>query len=255
MKILNLVLYSPNNHYDQMKTILLDYYKNHRLTKDNSVKTIFYWSDPNLDTNFKVISDDAVIIKGNETMIPGILQKTMIAMKWACENFQFDFLMRSSVSTLVDLDELFEFLSKNPLHYGGHLQLNVHIQAWVDPDIGIVDQTKLEVPYSQGTSIVFSRPVVDTLTKDINKMNYSLQDDVSFGWKMMELKVPFTRLTQKSNLSSLEKGVIFYRNKTKEDRDKDVTNIKNLSDLLTKRGGEGFHLTFSESLGQSVVQL
>lgn len=255
MKIFNLVLCSPDLYYDQMKEVLSKHYANHRLTKDNTIKTFFYWFDPNIDTTIKVISDDVVLVKGNETMIPGILQKTMSIMKWAVDNFDFDYLLRSSVSTLVDFDELVSFLVKNEVHYGGHLQLNVLIQAWVDPDIGIVDQTKIEVQYAQGTSITFSRKVAQILTKDITKIDYSLMDDVSFGWKMRELQIPFVRLLQKSNLSEIQSGVIFYRNKTKGEREKDVNNIQRLSLLLNQRDSSKFVLNFGDVIKSEVISI
>ena len=68
--ILHLVLYSDEDYYNKMYEITRKYYK-----KFNNVKTIYYKFSSSIEDNYK-LEDDILLIKGNESYIPGVLDKT-----------------------------------------------------------------------------------------------------------------------------------------------------------------------------------
>ena len=47
-----------------------------------------------------------IYIKGEETFIPGILEKTLLAIKISSKNFTYDYIVRTNISTLVNYIKL-----------------------------------------------------------------------------------------------------------------------------------------------------
>lgn len=115
MKILNLVLYSNNHYFDAMKDLTSTYYK-----KFQKVKTLYYKYTPSLQQDI-LLDEDVLHIKGNESLIPGILLKTLKAFEFAFNmNEEFDYIIRTNISTVVNFDLLINSLNPS-LYYGGAL--------------------------------------------------------------------------------------------------------------------------------------
>ena len=76
ISIINLVLYSNDNEYEKMYDLTKKYY-----SKFTNVKTIYYSFDENIIHEYE-LNDDILRIKGKETYIPGILEKTINAFKY-----------------------------------------------------------------------------------------------------------------------------------------------------------------------------
>ena len=202
MKIIHLVLYSTNNEYDQMYHLTRKYY-----TKFSNVTTIYYHF--NDIVNDYELNDDILFIKGTETFIPGILDKTIKAFQYI-NHHDFDYMIRSNISTIVDFDKLIEYLQHTPIQYGSGLN-----NRWG------------HFKYASGTSIIFSK---DALTHFLNKKQhlcYNLIDDVSIGLLMNDhlpmieqhyivnkfIFIPDVKNDHEQLLSILSNSYIFYRNR------------------------------------------
>lgn len=108
-KYLNIILYSDVKDYPstifyiQMKNLMYKYL----ITLEN-FKFYFYKYDENIDEDY--IIDEVthmILIKGKESMIPGMLNKTLKTME-ICKNMDYDYIVRSGISTIID----FEILDK-----------------------------------------------------------------------------------------------------------------------------------------------
>ena len=225
IKILNLVLYSSDNGgpYDKMKQITEEFYK-----KFTNVRTIYYRFSNDINKNIE-LRDNILYIKGRETYIPGILQKTLHAFEYF-QNENYDYLVRSNISTIIRFDILTHDLLENPVDYGCGLCFGKE--------------------YSSGTSIILSSNIVKKIVKYKNEIDMSMIDDMSIG-DIINRKIP--EIEMKPVLTSLENNgffiipdsdektlhefiesnkIVFFRNRN-EDREKDVRQMKIIVDYIT----------------------
>jgi hypothetical protein len=78
------------------------------------VEAYFIKGDPSLATNF-VIKDDIIWLKTDESLIPGILNKTLLAMEAFLPRLhQFNFLLRTNLSSFYVFPTLLQFLINCP---------------------------------------------------------------------------------------------------------------------------------------------
>ena len=172
INIINLVLYSKDTEYDKMYELTKKYYK-----RFSNVKTIYYHFNENLNNDYE-LKDDILNIKGKETYIPGILDKTIKAFEYIDKNYNYDYLIRTNISTIVNFDLLTQYLQDNTIKYGGGFKI------MITKDHPYLDLINLI--YSSGTSIIFSK---GTLTHFLNKKQFirtDAIDDVSIGLLMRD---------------------------------------------------------------------
>jgi hypothetical protein len=238
LKYVNLVLYSENREYDEMKEITQKYYN-----KFENVKTIYYKFDDKINEAYKM-EGNMLKIKGKETYVPGILEKTVKAMEYV-ENDEYDYLVRSNISTIVDFKLLDEELEKKPIEYGGGLINNLQR---LDENAGIKDETHFGLNYVSGTAIIMSKSILKEMIKQKDKMDYKIVDDVSIGVLMHFLKKSPVIVKEGSFLivsdtngdaekiikMISEKPYIFYRNRN-NDRKTDVKQMRIVIDHLMKQ--------------------
>ena len=222
LKYVNLVLYSDDKDYNKMKEITEKYYK-----KFENVTTIYYKFDKGI-TNKYEMEGNLLKIKGTESYLPGILDKTVKAMEYVVNNkYDCDYLVRSNISTIVDFELLDKELSKKPIEYGGGL---INELQMIDKSGGIMDETYFGLKYASGTAIVFSKKTLEQVIAKRDKINYKLIDDVAIGLLMRdELKKPTEQvgsflIVSDSNMPD-KKPYVFYRNRS-SNRETDVKNMK-----------------------------
>jgi hypothetical protein len=224
LKYVNLVLYSEDKDYNQMKEITEKYYK-----KFENVTTIYYKFDKDMVEKHRM-DGNVLKIKGTESYLPGILDKTVKAMEYVLEkNYGCDYLVRSNISTIVDFELLDKELRKNPIEYGGGL---INELQMIDKSGGIVDDTYFGLKYASGTAIVFSKKTLEQVMAKRDKINYKVIDDVAIGLLMRdEFNKPaeqvgsFLIVSDGSEIS--KKPYVFYRNRS-SNRATDVKNMKRI---------------------------
>ena len=224
LKYVNLVLYSEDKDYNQMKEITEKYYK-----KFENVTTIYYKFDKDMVEKYRM-DGNVLKIKGTESYLPGILDKTVKAMEYVLEkNYGCDYLVRSNISTIVDFGLLDKELRKNPIEYGGGL---INELKMIDKSGGIVDDTYFGLKYASGTAIVFSKNTLEQVMAKRDKINYKLIDDVAIGLLMRdEINKPAEQvgsflIVSESNMPD-EKPYVFYRNRS-SNRATDVKNMRRI---------------------------
>jgi hypothetical protein len=66
---------------------------------------------PDITNDIEQIGD-SIYVKGEESIIPGIWKKTRAAMKYCLENEEFDYLLRSNLSSFFRFDLLYKVLEQ-----------------------------------------------------------------------------------------------------------------------------------------------
>jgi hypothetical protein len=116
MNIIILIIASDeNSKYIEMQNIWRRYMNNH-----SNIKSFFIKSTNTIDQN--VILDyntNTMYIKNDETYIPGILEKTVHAIQFCIHNFNYDYIYRTNLSSLLDINKFYNFISNTSIKYGG----------------------------------------------------------------------------------------------------------------------------------------
>ena len=215
--ILHLVLYSDDEYYNKMYEITRKFYK-----KFNNIKTIYYKFSPSINNDYE-LNDDILLIKGNESYIPGILDKTMKAFKYF-ENDNFDYIVRSNISSIIN----FNLINFDNIDYGGGYYLTLN---WIDPNSGIDDDKYFGTEYFSGTFILFSKKLFRNILKNSHFINFNIIDDVAIG---LLIHQHFNDIITKiipgfiivDNINNLDFNTITcYRNRS-NDRNIDIKNME-----------------------------
>lgn len=239
-KIVQLVLYSQaHDDYRAMRDLTSRYYR--RFEPD--IQTFYYAFDEKLDVPIRR-EDNLLLIRGTESFVPGILLKTMEAFRWVLKHVpDVEYVVRSNISTIVDLSLLRERLREQPIYYGGSMRLSHE-----------------SVDFVSGTCIVIHRGVVEKLV-DVG-VRLDIIDDVSIGQAIFEhmssilplinLQADFLHVPNcGGDLKKLEallesKKYAFYRNRSSlihwirswehEDRSRDLEQMKFILEHLDAFG-------------------
>lgn len=168
LRIVHLVLYSDEPHYQQMYQLTRKYY-----AQFNNIRTIYYKFSKTISTPFE-FKDDILSIKGEETFIPGILDKTIQCFEWVEKNIKnYDYVIRSNISTIINFEILVPLIQKEPIEYGG----------------GLLWKHEYPIEFISGTCIIFSNQVFNKLVQYKDNFDRTLIDDVSIG-KFIKENIP-----------------------------------------------------------------
>lgn len=174
-KLLNLVLYSNDHIYDNMYNALSNFYKRYAF-----IDTIFYRFDDSITTDYEK-KGDILKIKGSESLLPGVLDKTIKAFLWVNKNLcinDYSYIVRSNISTIIEFGKFKTVIDNNPFDYGSFLLFTLD---WIDKYYGICDKKYFGTKFASGTNIILQKNVFLYILKNIHKLDYSIADDVSIG--------------------------------------------------------------------------
>ena len=238
MNIAIIIIFSKEQTaYPEMKKILENYY-----SKFTNIK--YYFTQYRVQNNDLEIENNDIFVNGKETRL-GITKKTLIAMNHV-KNDNCDFLIRTNISTVIDIKSLMLFLKAIPNKniYCGGLYNRL---GWRPP--GIEDDRYLGLAFVGGTSIIMSNDICSSFCNNLEKFNHALVDDVSFGLFIKDNHPDvlietdnFTKpnaaikLVNNLNINSLIKNlpnnnIVFYRNNN-VGRKIDVEHMKIICDSI-----------------------
>jgi hypothetical protein len=225
MKILNLILYSENDPaYPRMREVLQDHNRRY-----SYVQTLFYIYDPTLKTDHD-ISGDLLRIRGVETYVPGILNKTLEAIR-ITQSWDYDILVRTNISTIVDFSGLVGYCSDPGFFAGGPMGALFQI----DPAGGIFDSRFNGCNIILGWCMVLSRAAISLLLEKRQFIDTSVIDDVSISdFLLRKMKKSATNLHYKCVCvtRSYDPTKLVFRNCTYGDRMADVARMRDLSSKM-----------------------
>lgn len=220
IRILNLILYSETNEeYKRMYKILSRY------LKKINVNYYFYCYKENLKKEYEIV-DDIIYIKGTESLVPGCLDKTLKVFS-ICKNLDFDYVVRSNISEVINFKLLKKYLETVKVKYGGATLLNL---SWYDPPSGIIDQRYWNTYFIRGNAIIFDKEVFELIESNRNEiLGYNVVDDVAFGIFLKNKINDIYFTDEKTNVNRVYDDVIFYRNKSYNRQD-DLLNMEKITE-------------------------
>lgn len=186
LRILHLVLYSTTDPiYVAMRNATLQWYE--VAAFNHCVMTVYYCWNPALPRGTYRYTEAEMLLElgGEETFLPGILEKTVLTfqlMHVSLDMMDFDYVVRSNVSTVVDFRVLSRSLQQWPVNYGG-TSINVIDDKYCDPPCGLTDGRYCGLSYGTGCCIVLSRDAFLWLVQPevVAQLDYSVIDDVALG--------------------------------------------------------------------------
>ena len=184
-----------------------------------------------------------LVIYSESEFYKGILGKTLKSLEYLIQKgLVYDFIVRTNISTLINLDLLYKHLTNIPTEniYTGGFILNLQ---WLDPEAGIIDETLFGTEFLQGTCIILSWDIVNKLVNNLNKIRYDIIDDVSIAIFIKQYATEAYKNSSKymcsfmyfnSRLCKLSdaRDRIFIRNKDERNRENDVKNMNKLVEYL-----------------------
>jgi hypothetical protein len=164
---------------------------------------------------------NTLFLKGSESVTPGIYLKTMKALQHIQSKYEYDFVLRTNLSSFFNVPHVIRYLQDKPLqHFAGGYPV-----FW----------------FTSGTCIFFSRDVGELLTQDI-RYGDATHDDVLISRLLDEKQIPRQGLEPfdvkyylnsycKENVQNLSEDEVnlflFYRCKS-EYRQNDILHFQDL---------------------------
>jgi hypothetical protein len=247
INILHFVLFSNGKEYDEMYKITRKYYNTF-----SNIKTIYYKYDDKISEECIMdYENDMFLIKGVETYLPGILEKTITTFKYfkeMIENEKYDYILRTNISTIIVMDNFLNELEKCPIDYGGG---RIGVLWNLDIASGINDRRWFGTKFASGTNLLFSREAYLKMLEKIELIDYTIIDDISIAilfaenikqYEVKNLKgncykfVPDLKGDPNSMKDYLNnnRDAIYYRNKNGS-RKTDVIQIGQIVDYLQNK--------------------
>ena len=237
MRLLNLIIYSTDvPEYEEMYKIQSEYLKKIGIEHYFIIFSEYMNEMFGENVSNVVTYDNIIYIKGSETFIPGILWKTICGIEIFKDRTEFDYIIRSNISEIVNFDLLSRKLNEVDFDYGGAQYKEL---TWIDPRAGIFDWYYLNLKFVQGNAIIISNNFKNIIFENINKINFDIIDDVAFGILYEDLKYKHNlkdvvTFEERINTDVYEDDIVFYRNKH-EERKIDVINMKKICDEILKK--------------------
>uniref|UniRef100_A0A6C0D9Z7 Uncharacterized protein n=1 Tax=viral metagenome TaxID=1070528 RepID=A0A6C0D9Z7_9ZZZZ len=238
MKILILFIYSDSDTYKKMMILQRKYIHNFE-----EVDSFFVQMRENQENNIE-IEGDMIFVKGTEAYL-NILYKTIQSIEYLFSKKKYNFLIRTNISTIVNIPQLLiklnTFPSKNM--YSGSLSKKL---CWLDINGGITDSKLWGTEFIVGISIILSFDLVNFLIENKDKLDYNIIDDVSLGYFIKNYSPESLEIGKKylvnhifsnnDNMKQIEldyNSYIIFRNKN-NDRNDDLKTMNKVCQLIYK---------------------
>jgi hypothetical protein len=235
MKILLLTIFSHNYVFNEMLKIQRKY-----IHHNKNIDVYFVTFDEEMTEDIK-INNDIIYVKGKESNIT-ILYKTIKSLDHIINTLgeKYDYIVRSNISTIINLNNLYSYLSTSPktnLYTGGKLEI-IHWELSPN-EISEYKQDQRNkffgLKFIQGIGIILSYDIVKQILNDANSIEYDIVDDVKLGLIIRD-KFPeiYNNISNTSlaNVSyyHITKESIFIRNKNNYNNDRlnDINNMLNI---------------------------
>jgi hypothetical protein len=173
MKLIILILANDNEHYLQMQNLWRKYMNTHQNIKSYFIKY-------NIKNDIDIfVEGDTIYIKGNsESFIPGCLDKTIKSFEYILNNESFDYIIRTNMSSVWDLNKIYNLLLSNKFCASGVIG-NDNSQIFIS-----------------GAGMLFNRDICNLIIQNKNQLDYNILDDMSISTLLSKLNIIPTPLTR-----------------------------------------------------------
>ena len=218
-KIIFVIIASDTDYYNKNKKIL-----NKFMNSNKDVKTFYIYCNKNLHFNCnkkKLNNEENLYFNCNESLRPGILQKTIQAFQYINKHYNYDYIIRTNLSTFWNINHLLQQIQKLPKE---KCLAGQKCRSFIS-----------------GTGIILSHDLVNVLINDKNKLNYKNADDVEIShylhnnYNIKYINEPRFDEYKKSipkNKKSVPKDFTSFRVKTKKNRNLDSHKMYKLWNFL-----------------------
>jgi hypothetical protein len=103
-KLIILIIASDAHHYEVFKKCWMEY-----MNKNENIKSFFLYSNENMDTDIYV-TKDSITYNCKESLIPGILYKTIAGYYFSQKKLSYDFMLRTNLSSFINFPQLLTYL-------------------------------------------------------------------------------------------------------------------------------------------------
>jgi hypothetical protein len=170
---------SSSIHYLEKYQILKQYQKLYLDKFKDSIKFFFIEYKEDISDNIIEI-DDFIFFKGTEDpVVPNLLVKDIEAIKYVKAKYDFDFILRTNLSSIWNIPNLLSLYDIKPKtgFFGGHAVFNSFVT---------------------GTGIFISKDLVEKLLT-INISNFTVNDDVAISRHMLNNGIRIRGLNDLTN--------------------------------------------------------
>jgi hypothetical protein len=166
MKIINLII---TNSSGNLYPALMRQWRRY-MNLNSNIKSFFIEMKSELNVDH-IITDDSIILKGNESYVPGIYEKTLRAIKICLELPEFNhvnYFIRTNISSFWIWDRLLKFIESLPTenYAGSGLVMENRDRLWNSP---------------HGSNMILTRDVVKILINNYNHEYRKEADDIAIG--------------------------------------------------------------------------
>jgi hypothetical protein len=136
---------------------------------------------PNLENDME-IDEDTIYFKGDPTIIPGVLIKTISAIKYALDNFDFDYVLRTNLTSVFNFNKAYSVLNRYK---------NDNTYKYDYSGFGIGHFADGTFDYANGCAMILSKKTCQELIVSQDFVDHGLQDDCAIG-QLFTLKLGYT---------------------------------------------------------------
>jgi hypothetical protein len=237
--IVNLVIYDERNAHEremksQLQRLLRD--ADHGSTNSTTIRQLFISCDPACADVARESglsgesTGDMLHVGCEESYVPGILQKTVKSMQFCLETLDFDLLIRSNVSTVIDFGRLPmpELLTHARRSHGELLYASTSI-------LHFSEQGKDDVAFASGTNIILNRQAVEHVVTHSDALDMQKPDDVAIGELFQGVATPHQTSTRMTWNDDDPLGVVFRNRDASENRSIDVRRMASIVNRIIDR--------------------
>ena len=171
MQLIILILANDTDVYLEMQKMWKIYMKTHP-----NIKSFFIKYKQELADDI-ILTDDTIFIKGKESIIPGCLDKTIKSIEFLLKNMNFDFIFRTNMSSVVDLNKMYNLLNEN-----------IECAGVIGNYCG--------KKFVSGAGMLMNKKLCELLINNKSSINYNVIDDVSIGKFLTDKNINIIALTR-----------------------------------------------------------
>jgi hypothetical protein len=207
--IILIIATNEPKYYELMSDIWKKYMNNHP-----QIKTYFI-KDKLKEQNEEIYIDEqnfTIHTNIKDSLIPGILIKTIKSIEYINNNFNFKYIYRTNLSSFLNLQLMNDYILNNNFDYGA-----------------VIGKCN-NISYGSGCGFFLSKKICDYLIKNKNLLEYNLYDDVAIG-KLLTKKVDIFSIPRidivdiNNEKNKINNNIFHYRCKHTCDMYKTVDNL------------------------------
>ena len=241
--VIILVIASRGEIYDKLIDVYWKYFINYTEKKLPNIKIFLLYGSNVYLSDIPVNKNNIIICDTPETYIPGILQKTIYSFNYIKENYKYNHIFRTNLSSFLIIENLINISKSLPKK---------------DCYAGVIGSST-DYNHISGAGIWLSEDNINYLLSNSNKINYNIIDDVEIGYILKDkTKIRLKRYdivdnnnNNNNNNNNINKNILLdkiikshYHIRIKngiendKDRNKDLIFMKEFTDILYNEDNE-----------------